>query len=117
MITKSVMMVSVLLFCAQPLVAAEQSDDVSVGEVNGTNDGGSGYSSNASRGNVVVDMPPEAWTRGQHGNQPPCQRCCTYEDRSYTEGSVVKMDGVLLQCVRDEHSFGTNNLVWKALRQ
>ncbi|MEI2264290.1 DUF1496 domain-containing protein [Erwinia sp. CGal63] len=65
---------------------------------------------------VVVDMPPEVWTQGQNNNQPPCLRCCTYENRSYTEGSVVKMEGVLLQCRRDEQSYGTNNLIWQTVK-
>ncbi|MGK6325638.1 MULTISPECIES: YnjH family protein [Erwinia] len=64
---------------------------------------------------VMVDMPPEAWTQGQN-NQPPCLRCCTYQNRSYTEGSVVKMEGVLLQCSRDEKSYGTNNLIWQTIK-
>ncbi|MBV4365013.1 YnjH family protein [Erwiniaceae bacterium CMYE1] len=73
-------------------------------------------SGNGANAEVMVDMPPEAWTQGQNNNQPPCLRCCTYENRSYTEGSVVKMEGVLLQCGRDEKSYGTNNLIWKTIR-
>ncbi|WP_380178827.1 DUF1496 domain-containing protein [Kalamiella sp. sgz302252] len=72
--------------------------------------------SGGANADVVVDMPPEVWTQGQNNNQPPCLRCCTYENRSYTEGSVVKMEGVLLQCGRDEQSYGTNNLIWKTLK-
>lgn len=78
------------------------------------NEGESTRSGNTNA-DVVVDMPPEVWTQGQN-NQPPCLRCCSYQNRSYTEGSVVKMEGVLLQCVRDEKSFGTNNLIWQTVK-
>lgn len=64
---------------------------------------------------VVVDMPAEAWTQGQN-RQPDCLRCCIYENRSYTEGAVVKAEGVLLQCTRDEKSLGTNNLIWTIVK-
>lgn len=66
---------------------------------------------------VVVDLPPEVWTQGQNRAQnPPCLRCCLYENRNYTEGAVVKAEGVLLQCVRDEKSLGTNNLIWRIVK-
>lgn len=66
---------------------------------------------------VVVDLPPEVWTQGQNRSQnPPCLRCCVYENRSYTEGAVVKAEDVLLQCVRDEKSLGTNNLIWRIVK-
>ncbi|WP_312045402.1 YnjH family protein [Erwinia sp.] len=71
--------------------------------------------SGGANADVMVDMPPEVWTQGQN-NQPPCLRCCTYQNRSYTEGSVVKMEGVLLQCSRDEKSYGTNNLIWQTVK-
>lgn len=79
------------------------------------------YNSGNNQGNmnsdVVVDMPPEVWTQGQNRSQnPPCLRCCVYENRSYTEGAVVKTEGVLLQCVRDEKSLGTNNLIWRIVK-
>ena len=66
---------------------------------------------------VVVDLPPEVWTQGQNRSQnPPCLRCCIYENRSYSEGAVVKAEEVLLQCVRDEKSLGTNNLIWRIVK-
>jgi hypothetical protein len=64
---------------------------------------------------VVVDMPPEVWTQGQN-RQPNCLQCCIFENRNYTEGAVVKSEGVLLQCARDERSVGTNNLIWKIVK-
>jgi len=78
------------------------------GNNNGNNGGG-----NAA---VVVDMPPEGRTQGSRNSQPPCQRCCIYENKSYTEGAVLKSEGVLLQCVRDEQSLGTNNLIWRIVK-
>jgi len=61
---------------------------------------------------VVVDMPPEVWTQGQNST-PSCQQCCIFENRNYSEGAVVKSEGVLLQCARDEKVLGTNPLIWK----
>lgn len=81
------------------------------GEYGSGNNGGS-----VGNSDVVVDMPPEVWTQGQNSQNPPCLRCCTYENRSYSEGAVVKAEGVLLQCVRDEKSLGTNNLIWRIVK-
>ncbi|MBS0880848.1 YnjH family protein [Pantoea sp. JGM49] len=73
---------------------------------------------NSRTGNtdVVVDMPPEVWTQGQNNQQSNCLQCCTYENRSYSEGAVVKAEGVLLQCGRDEKVMGTNPLIWKIIK-
>ena len=65
---------------------------------------------------VVVDMPPEVWTQGQNRQQNNCLQCCIYENRSYSEGAVVKAEGVLLQCARDEKVLGTNPLIWKIIK-
>lgn len=71
-----------------------------------------------SNTDVVVDLPPEVWTQGQNSQQnAPCPRCCVYENRSYSEGAVIKMEGVLLQCMRDRQSLGTNNLIWQSIKQ
>ncbi|QHM71189.1 hypothetical protein C7M51_01474 [Mixta intestinalis] len=79
----------------------------------GTGNGGS----TSGNSDVVVDLPPEVWTQGQNGTQAsPCLRCCTYENRSYSEGAIVKAEGILLQCARDEKSLGTNNLIWRIVK-
>lgn len=72
------------------------------------------YSSGGSA-DVVVDMPPEVWRQGQN-SAPSCQQCCIFDNRSYSEGAVVKSEGVLLQCARDEKVLGTNPLIWKIIR-
>ncbi|WP_261643595.1 YnjH family protein [Erwinia mallotivora] len=116
MIKKSATLLGVLLLCSQPSWATEQYG----GQQNSADDSVSAYDNSTGRGSgVVIDMPPQVWTQNQNSNnnQPPCQRCCIWQNRSYTEGSVVKMEGVLLQCARDEQSFGTNNLIWKPLKQ
>lgn len=108
---KGMLMMVALLFCS-PLFAAggmHLSTDHSDYERETSQGGG-------VNADVMVDMPPEVWTQGQNNNQPPCLRCCTYQNRSYTEGSVVKMEGVLLQCSRDEKSYGTNNLIWQTIK-
>ncbi|WP_082212581.1 DUF1496 domain-containing protein [Erwinia sp. 9145] len=127
--TAWVVLSAALLFSGH-LVAADQSlhvgnsqhhqgDDYGNGggyeQGGGYHNGGNSEQGSSPNADVVVDMPPEAWTQGQ-SNQPPCLRCCTYENRSYTEGSVVKMEGVLLQCSRDERSIGTNNLTWQTVK-
>lgn len=65
---------------------------------------------------VIVTMPSQAWTQGQNNNQNNCLQCCIYENRSYSEGAVVKAEGVLLQCGRDEKTLGTNPLIWKIIK-
>lgn len=75
-----------------------------------------GRASHDANGAVIVDMPPEVWNQGRGGNQQPCPRCCVYENRNYTEGAVLKAEGVLLQCARDEKSLGTHNLIWRMVR-
>jgi hypothetical protein len=51
--------------------------------------------------------------REQNNN---CLRCCVYENRNYSEGAVVKVEGVILQCVRDKQTLGTNNLIWQLVK-
>ena len=66
---------------------------------------------------LQVNVPPEVFkTQGQQ--QPaPCNQCCIYQDQNYSEGAVVKADGVLLQCQRDERAISTNPLVWRRVKQ
>ncbi|MGU3412283.1 DUF1496 domain-containing protein [Enterobacteriaceae bacterium C34A] len=65
---------------------------------------------------VEVNVPPEVFSSG--GQRPqPCSQCCIYQDQNYSEGAVVKADGVLLQCQRDEKTISTNPLVWRRVRQ
>lgn len=98
-----------LLLAISAPTMAERYINSGHGNSNGNNSGGNT--------DVIVDLPPEVWTQGNSNNsQPPCQRCCIYENRSYTEGAVLKSEGVLLQCVRDEQSLGTNNLIWRIVK-
>ncbi|MEH2921226.1 DUF1496 domain-containing protein [Samsonia erythrinae] len=68
---------------------------------------------------VVVPLPQAVWGAGnpvrEHNSN--CLRCCVYENRHYSEGAVVKMDGVILQCVQDKQTLGTNNLIWQLVKQ
>jgi hypothetical protein len=43
--------------------------------------------------------------------------CCIYQDQNYSEGAVVRADGVLLQCQRDERTISTNPLVWRRVKE
>ncbi|OOC12670.1 DUF1496 domain-containing protein [Dickeya dadantii] len=71
---------------------------------------------------VVVPVPPQViWGNGNGGNvqreaQVNCMSCCIYQNRNYSEGSVVRAEGVLLQCQRDKGNLGTNNLVWRIIK-
>lgn len=70
---------------------------------------------------VVVGVPPSViW--GDHNAAPReqqvnCMSCCIFDNRQYTEGAVVKTEGILLQCVRDRQTLGTNTLIWQVLKQ
>ncbi|WP_318374349.1 YnjH family protein [Enterobacter sp.] len=68
-----------------------------------------------STGGVDVNVPPEVFSSG--GQRPqPCNQCCVYQDENYSEGAVIKADGILLQCQRDERTLSTNPLVWRRVK-
>lgn len=54
------------------------------------------------RPDVQVNVPPEVFSSSGQRAQP-CSQCCIYQDQNYSEGAVIKADGVLLQCQRDEN--------------
>ncbi len=66
-----------------------------------------------SRPAIVVDMQPELVKKEFRQS---CSRCCFFEDRTYSEGSVIKSENVLLECVTDTKSIGTDNLVWQRIK-
>ncbi|MBN3044631.1 MULTISPECIES: DUF1496 domain-containing protein [Pectobacterium] len=74
----------------------------------------------ANRGgtDIVVPVPPEVWGAGTTVREQnnTCQKCCVYENRYYSEGAVVNIEGVVLQCVRDKQTLGTNNLIWQLVK-
>ena len=67
------------------------------------------------RPEVEVNVPPEVFSSGGQRAQP-CTQCCIYQDRAYSEGAVIKAEGVLLQCQRDEKTLSTNPLVWRRVK-
>ncbi|HDR2754694.1 TPA: YnjH family protein [Enterobacter soli] len=67
------------------------------------------------RPDVQVNVPPEVFSSSGQSTQP-CNQCCIYQDQNYSEGAVVKADGVLLQCQRDERAVSTNPLVWRRVK-
>lgn len=73
----------------------------------------------ANRNNVdvVVPLPPEVWNNSsnRNNNNNPCTRCCIYQNQNYSEGAVLRVEGEVLQCVRDPNVIGTNPLIWKRL--
>ncbi|OWF75930.1 hypothetical protein B4903_18625 [Yersinia frederiksenii] len=73
----------------------------------------------ANRNNVdvVVPLPPEVWNNAanRNSNNNPCTRCCVYQNQNYSEGAVLRVEGEVLQCVRDSSVIRTNPLIWKRL--
>lgn len=68
------------------------------------------------RPDVQVNVPPEVFSSGGQRAQP-CNQCCIYQDQNYSEGAVIKADGVLLQCQRDDNTISTNPLVWRRVKE
>lgn len=67
------------------------------------------------RPDVEVNVPPEVFSSSGQRAQP-CNQCCVYQDQNYSEGAVIKAEGVLLQCQRDEKTLSTNPLVWRRVK-
>ncbi|WPM85854.1 DUF1496 domain-containing protein [Apirhabdus apintestini] len=65
---------------------------------------------------IDVDVPPEAFAPSQR-HATSCLRCCVYQDRYYSEGAVIKMEGVLLQCRKDDRVVGNKPPVWQLLTE
>ncbi len=70
-----------------------------------------------ARPQVEVNVPPEVFSNNNSSQRvQPCSQCCIYENQNYSEGAVVKVEGVLLQCQRDERAISTNPLVWRRVK-
>ncbi|EER6053771.1 TPA: YnjH family protein [Escherichia coli] len=67
------------------------------------------------RPDVEVNVPPEVFSSGGQSAQP-CTQCCVYQDKNYSEGAVIKAEGILLQCQRDDKTLSTNPLVWRRVK-
>ncbi|MBM6605499.1 YnjH family protein [Enterobacteriaceae bacterium RIT814] len=76
----------------------------------------SSYAEQRLRPDIDVNVPPEVFSSGGQRAQP-CNMCCIYQDQNYSEGAVVRADGVLLQCQRDERTISTNPLVWRRMKE
>ena len=59
--------------------------------------------------------PPEGFSSGGQSAQP-CTQCCVYQDQNYSEGAVIKAEGILLQCQRGDKTLSTNPLVWRRVK-
>ena len=71
-----------------------------------------------ARPQVEVNVPPEVFSNNNSSQRvQQCTQCCIYENQNYSEGAVVKADGILLQCQRDERAISTNPLVWRRVKQ
>lgn len=70
-----------------------------------------------ARPQVEVNVPPEVFSNNNSNQRvQQCTQCCIYENQNYSEGAVVKVEGVLLQCQRDERAISTNPLVWRRVK-
>ncbi|MBS0847545.1 DUF1496 domain-containing protein [Citrobacter sp. JGM124] len=64
-----------------------------------------------------VVIPPEVFTQqGTNQQSVPCLQCCIYGNKNYTEGAIIKMEGILLQCSRDSQVISTNPLIWQRIQ-
>jgi hypothetical protein len=64
---------------------------------------------------VQVVLPPQAFT--QTHRQEPCRQCCVYNDKTYSEGAVITVKSIVLQCVRDKGVLSTSpQLSWQQLK-
>lgn len=63
------------------------------------------------RQDVEVNVPPEVFSSGGQSAQP-CTQCCVYQDQK----AVIKAEGILLQCQRDDKTLSTNPLVWRRVK-
>lgn len=68
-----------------------------------------------ARPQVEVNVPPEVFDSGGQRAQN-CAQCCVYQDHYYSQGAVIRAEGVLLQCQRDEKTLSTNPLVWRRVK-
>lgn len=64
---------------------------------------------------VKLDVPAEVFARGGQ-KALPCSRCCVYDNSSYSEGAIIKVEGTLLQCQREAGTTGTNPLIWQRIK-
>lgn len=61
---------------------------------------------------VEIDVPPQVFTESGQGAQH-CNQCCIYENKNYSEGAVIKVESLLLQCQRDTQALSTHPLAWR----
>lgn len=67
------------------------------------------------RPDVEVYIPSEAFNSSGQSMQA-CLQCCVYQGQNYSEGAVIRVEGLLLQCKRNESTISTNPLVWRHVK-
>lgn len=65
---------------------------------------------------IGIIVPPEILTQRGASQPAPCLQCCIYENNSYSEGAIIKTEGILLQCTRDNQVLSTNPLIWQRVK-
>lgn len=68
------------------------------------------------RPDIEVSVPPEVFNSARQRPQP-CNQCCVYQNQNYSEGAVIRAEGVLLQCQRDDKTLSTHPLVWRRVHE
>ncbi|MBW6055200.1 DUF1496 domain-containing protein [Escherichia coli] len=62
---------------------------------------------------MEVNVPPEVFSSGRAVSCSPVLSAAFIRDKNYSEGAVIKAEGILLQCQRDDKTLSTNPLVWR----
>lgn len=65
---------------------------------------------------IGIIVPPEVFTQRGAEQPAPCLQCCIYGNQSYSEGAIIKTEGILLQCTRDNQVLSTNPLIWQRVK-
>ncbi|WP_299996357.1 DUF1496 domain-containing protein [uncultured Cedecea sp.] len=65
---------------------------------------------------IGIIVPPDVLTQRGAGQPAPCLQCCVYANQSYSEGAMIKTEGILLQCTRDKQVLSTNPLIWQRVK-
>jgi hypothetical protein len=69
-----------------------------------------------STADLGIIVPPEVFNQRGAEQPAPCLSCCIYGNQSYSEGAIIKTEGILLQCVRDKQVLSTNPLIWQRVQ-
>ena len=67
------------------------------------------------RPDVEVNVPPEVFSSGGQSAQPVLS-AAFIRIKIILKGRVIKAEGILLQCQRDDKTLSTNPLLWRRVK-